>query len=71
MMVFFGFIYCFDVCLIMFLDILGWFDDLGDEVDEMNVVFIMVDFECDIVEMMVEYVGYFYLVICGWMGLEE
>ena len=38
-MAFFGFTYCPDVCPTTLADISGWLDDLGDEADEMNVVF--------------------------------
>lgn len=62
-MVFFGFIYCLDVCLIILFDIFGWFDEVGEDVVDLNVVFIMIDLECDIVVVMEEYVSYFYLVI--------
>ena len=70
-MAFFGFTYCPDVCPTTLSDISGWLDDLGDEADEMNVVFITVDPERDTVETMAEYVGYFHPAIRGWTGPEE
>ena len=70
-MVFFGFTYCSDVCPTTLSDISGWLDDLGEEVNGMNVVFITVDPERDTVEAMAEYVSYFHPSIRGWTGPEE
>ncbi|WP_306114990.1 MULTISPECIES: SCO family protein [unclassified Roseovarius] len=70
-MVFFGFTYCPDVCPTTLSDISGWLDDLGEEVEGMNVVFITVDPERDTVEAMAEYVSYFHPAIRGWTGPEE
>ncbi|WP_425053735.1 SCO family protein [Psychromarinibacter sp. S121] len=70
-MVFFGFTYCPDVCPTTLSDISGWLDDLGDEADEMSVVFISVDPERDTVDAMSEYVGYFHPAIRGWTGTDE
>lgn len=70
-MVFFGFTYCPDVCPTTLSDISGWLDDLGEEAEEMNVVFITVDPERDTVEAMAEYVSYFHPLMRGWTGLEE
>ena len=70
-MVFFGFTYCPDVCPTTLSDISGWLDDLGDEANEMSVVFITVDPERDTVDAMSEYVGYFHPAIRGWTGKDE
>lgn len=71
-MVFFGFTYCPDVCPTTLSDISGWLDDLGDDVADMNVVFITVDPERDTVAVMADYVSYFHPTIQGWSGtLEE
>ena len=70
-MVFFGFTYFPDVCPTTLSDISGWLDDLGEESEGMNVVFITVDPERDTVEAMAEYVGYFHPSIRGWTGPEE
>jgi len=67
-MVFFGFTYCPDVCPTTLSDISGWLDDLGDDVADMNVVFITVDPERDTVVAMAEYVSYFHSAIQGWSG---
>ena len=71
MLVFFGFANCPDVCPTTLSDISGWLDDLGEEVEGMNVVFITVDPERDTVEAMAEYVSYFHPSIRGWTGPEE
>ena len=70
-MVFFGFTYCPDVCPTTLSDISGWLDDLGEEVEGMNVVFITVDPERDTIEAMAEYVSYFHPAIRGWTGPDE
>ncbi len=67
-MVFFGFTYCPDVCPTTLSDISGWLDDLGDNVADLNVVFITVDPERDTVDLMAEYVSYFHPSIQGWSG---
>jgi len=67
-MVFFGFTYCPDVCPTTMSDISGWLDELGDDVADMNVVFITVDPERDTVAAMAEYVSYFHPAIQGWSG---
>jgi protein SCO1 len=70
-MVFFGFTYCPDVCPTTLSDISGWLDDLGNEANEMSVVFITVDPERDTFDAMSEYVGYFHPAIRGWTGEDE
>lgn len=70
-MVFFGFTYCPDVCPTTLSDISGWLDDLGDDVADMNVVFITVDPQRDTVAAMSEYVSYFHPAIQGWSGTLE
>lgn len=49
-------------------DISGWLDDLGDEVADLNVVFITVDPERDTVDAMADYISYFHPAIQGWSG---
>ena len=70
-MVFFGFTYCPDVCPTTLSDISGWLDDLGEDVADMNVVFITVDPERDTVDAMAEYVSYFHPAIRGCSGTQE
>lgn len=69
-MVFFGFTYCPDVCPTTLSDISGWLEDLGEDAEGMNVVFITDDPERDTVEAMAEYVSYFHPSIRGWTGPE-
>ncbi|MGR3462934.1 MAG: SCO family protein [Roseovarius sp.] len=70
-MVFFGFTYCPDVCPTTLSDISGWLVEMGEEAEQMNVIFITVDPERDTVETMAEYVGYFHPAIRGWTGPED
>ncbi len=67
-MVFFGFTYCPDVCPTTLSDISGWLDDLGDEADEMSVVFISGDPARATVDAMSGYVGSFHSAIAGVGG---
>ena len=62
-LVFFGFTYCPDVCPTTLSDISGWLDDLGEDVAEMNVVFITVDPERDTEAVMAEYISFFHPAI--------
>jgi protein SCO1/2 len=70
-LVFFGFTFCPDVCPTTLSDISGWLDELGDEAERLNVVFITVDPERDTIEAMADYVGYFHPSIRGWTGPED
>ena len=67
-LVFFGFTYCPDVCPTTLSDISGWLDDLGDEADEMNVVFITVDPERDTASHLADYVPMFHPRLIGLTG---
>jgi len=70
-MVFFGFTYCPDVCPTTLSDISGWLDDMEDDANDLDVVFITVDPERDTVNAMAEYVGYFHPAVRGWTGAPE
>ncbi|WP_306114966.1 MULTISPECIES: SCO family protein [unclassified Roseovarius] len=70
-MVFFGFTYCPDVCPTTLSDISGWLDDMEDDANDLDVVFITVDPERDTVNAMAEYVGYFHPTVRGWTGAPE
>jgi len=70
-MVFFGFTYCPDICPTTLSDISSWLDEIGEDAERLNVIFITVDPERDTVEAMAEYVGYFHPAIRGWTGPEE
>jgi protein SCO1/2 len=69
-MVFFGFTFCPDVCPTTLSDISGWLDDLGDEAEKLNVVFITIDPNRDTVEAMADYVRYFHPAVRGWTGTD-
>ena len=70
-LVFFGFTFCPDVCPTTLSDISGWLDELGNDAELMNVVFITIDPERDTIDAMAEYVGYFHPAIRGWTGEER
>lgn len=70
-LVFFGFTFCPDVCPTTLSDISGWLDELGDDAERLNVVFITVDPERDTIDAIAEYVGYFHPAIRGWTGEER
>lgn len=67
-MVFFGFTYCPDVCPTTLSDIAGWLNAMGEDANDLNVVFITVDPDRDTVDVMAEYVSYFHPVVRGWTG---
>lgn len=67
-LVFFGFTFCPDVCPTTLSDISGWLDELGDQADNLSVIFISIDPERDTVEVMAEYVSYFHPAVRGWTG---
>ncbi len=56
---FFGFTHCPDVCPTALLEAQQWLDALGDQADEINVVFVTVDPERDTPEVLGEYIGAF------------
>ncbi len=70
-LVFFGFTFCPDVCPTTLSDISGWLDDLEQDAERLNVVFITVDPERDTVAAMAEYLGYFHPAIRGWTGTPD
>ena len=70
-MIFFGFTFCPDVCPTTLSDISGWLDAMGEDADDLNVVFISVDPDRDTKEAMAEYVGYFHPAMRGWTGAPE
>ncbi|MBO9422839.1 SCO family protein [Labrenzia sp. R4_2] len=70
-MVFFGFTFCPDVCPTTLSDISSWLEMMGEDSDQLNVIFITVDPERDTVDAMAEYVGYFDANIRGWTGTNE
>ncbi|WP_075219429.1 SCO family protein [Acuticoccus yangtzensis] len=59
MAVFFGFTHCPDVCPTALLEAQQWLDALGDEADEIAVVFVTVDPERDTPEVLGRYIEAF------------
>lgn len=70
-MVSFGFTYCPDVCPTTLADISGWLEELGEDADRVNVVFVSIDPERDTPDKMAEYVAAFDPRIRGWTGPPE
>lgn len=58
-MVFFGFIFCPDVCPTTLSDISDWLTDFGPEADRLNVALISVDPERDTPAVLAEYLANF------------
>lgn len=71
MFVFFGFVNCLDVCLMMFVEVVVVMEDLGIDVEKIQFIFILIDFECDIFVVLVEYVFLFNVGIIGLIGMLE
>jgi protein SCO1/2 len=70
-LVFFGYTYCPDICPTTLNDVALVLDDLGDEADELQPLFITVDPERDTPEVMAEYVSNFDPRIVGLTGSSE
>jgi len=56
--VFFGFTHCPDVCPTTLGDIMGWQDALGEQAQDLRIVFVTVDPERDSVDLLRDYVGW-------------
>jgi protein SCO1/2 len=70
--VFFGFVNCPDVCPSTMIDMKGAMDELGEQADQVQVVFITVDPERDSQELLAQYVPAFDKRFLGLRGsLEE
>lgn len=67
-MIFFGFTYCPDICPNTLLDISAWIAALGNEANNLNIVFVTVDPERDNLEAMGEYLANFSPKVEGWIG---
>jgi protein SCO1/2 len=70
-LVFFGYTYCPDICPTTLNDVALVLEDLGDEADQLQPLFITVDPERDTPEVMAEYVGSFDPRIVGLTGSPE
>jgi protein SCO1/2 len=69
--VFFGFTHCPEVCPTALSEVSRVFDDLGDQADDLTVLFISVDPERDTPEVLREYVSSFTGRIVGLSGTPE
>jgi cytochrome oxidase Cu insertion factor (SCO1/SenC/PrrC family) len=68
---FFGFTHCPDVCPSTLLDIQRLLVNLGDQADEVSVLFVSVDPKRDTPEKLASYVQYFNKNIIGLTGTNE
>ncbi|MGE0231963.1 MAG: SCO family protein [Flavobacteriaceae bacterium] len=70
-LVFFGFTHCPDVCPTTLYELSAIFEELGDDADKLDVLFISVDPERDTPESMADYVGSFGPQFTGLTGTKE
>lgn len=68
---FFGFTHCPDVCPSTLLDIQRLLVNLGDQADDVSVLFVSVDPKRDTPEKLASYVEYFSKNIIGLTGTDE
>lgn len=66
--VFFGFTFCPDVCPTTLTTISSWLEQLGNDAEEFNVIFVSVDPGRDTPSTMATYVAAFHPQIRGWTG---
>ncbi len=66
--VFFGFTYCPDVCPTTLTTISSWLQQLGDDAERFNVIFVSIDPDRDTPSDMASYVAAFHPQIQGWTG---
>ena len=67
-LLFFGFLSCPDVCPTTLNDISSWLEQLGDDGDRLNIVFVSVDPGRDTYQNMSEYISSFDPRISGVVG---
>ena len=68
---FFGFTHCPDVCPTALLEAQQWLDELGDEADEITIMFVTVDPERDTPEVLNQYIEAFDERIVGIVPTSE
>lgn len=68
---FFGFTHCPDVCPTTLLEIQHLLAKLGDQADEVSILFVSVDPKRDTPEKLASYVEYFSKSIIGLTGTDE
>ncbi|MEM6848821.1 MAG: SCO family protein [Pseudomonadota bacterium] len=71
LVMFFGFTHCPDVCPTHLLDAAQWLEALGDQADDINVVFVSVDPQRDTPELLSRYVNAFDERIVGLTAKSE
>ena len=69
--VFFGFTHCPEVCPTTLFEAGGWLDALGEDADELQMIFVTVDPERDTPEALKEYMSAFDPRIVGLTGSRE
>lgn len=69
--VYFGYTSCPDVCPTTLLDLSKTMDELGEDADEVEVVFVTIDPEVDTPDRIESYLGYFDESFIGTYGTEE
>lgn len=70
-LVFFGFTHCPDICPAALYDITLVLNELGDQAEDLNVLFVSVDPERDTAEMLELYLSSFHPQITGLTGTPE
>ncbi len=70
-LVFFGFTYCPDICPTTLYDLSTLLDELGDDANRLQVLFITVDPERDTVDNMETYLSLFHPAIRGLTGPQD
>lgn len=69
--VYFGYMYCFDVCFEIFVWLMEVLVKFGLQVDDVCILFVFVDFVCDMLQVMQFYVVVFDVVyVCGLIGID-
>jgi protein SCO1 len=69
--IFFGYTHCPDICPVTLSALNGVVNDLGDEKDNVQVIFITIDPERDTQEALKKYVSYFNKDFIGLTGTPE
>lgn len=70
-LVFFGFTQCPDICPTTLLEVRSALNELGDDADQVQTLFVSIDRKNDTQEQLASYVAAFHLSIIGLTGSEE
>lgn len=71
LVIYFGYTFCPDVCPTTLSEMTMWVEELGDDADKLNYLFITVDPERDDQEAMAQYVDAFFDQLVGLRGTPE